>query len=116
MFSVLMILLRILTFLFFSSIVHRHRLSFPTRRSSDLGYGTPMLREPSVLTFVAGDPATCTRLGVASALRLIRYECRCNTDRKSTRLNSSHVSNSYAVCCLKITICAFVRRSSLSPP
>src|SRR5699024_11369940 len=28
-------------------------------------------------------------------------DCRCFTDRKSTRLNSSHVSSSYAVFCLK---------------
>src|SRR5438876_7098518 len=28
------------------------------------------------------------------------------TDRKSTRLNSSHPSNSYAVFCLKIKICS----------
>src|SRR5204863_8216677 len=27
--------------------------------------------------------------------------CRCTTDRKSTRLNSSHVEISYAVFCLK---------------
>src|SRR5207249_10882160 len=30
-----------------------------------------------------------------------RRECDCRKDRKSTRLNSSHVSISYAVFCLK---------------
>src|SRR5437773_12119955 len=33
-------------------------------------------------------------------LRMIRVDYR-NGDRKSTRLNSSHITISYAVCCLK---------------
>src|SRR5437667_6810310 len=37
-----------------------------------------------------------------SKLRLKSHECRQNaTDRKSTRLNSSHITISYAVFCLK---------------
>src|SRR5699024_12546796 len=32
---------------------------------------------------------------------LLKLPCKGNTDRKSTRLNSSHVSISYAVFCLK---------------
>src|SRR5690606_40977159 len=31
----------------------------------------------------------------------IKYHGRCHIDRKSTRLNSSHVKTSYAVFCLK---------------
>src|SRR5690349_24936443 len=34
-------------------------------------------------------------------LHCFRCICRCSTDRKSTRLNSSHVEISYAVFCLK---------------
>src|SRR5690625_7026803 len=30
-----------------------------------------------------------------------RYDAKCRIDRKSTRLNSSHVANSYAVFCSK---------------
>src|SRR5579862_10008642 len=38
---------------------------------------------------------------VAATSRLWPYGCRNHTDRKSTRLNSSHSSISYAVFCLK---------------
>src|SRR5690606_41647485 len=59
--------------------------SFPTRRSSDL---TAAGRSG----FISGERHAKTR---AHALR------RVNPDRKSTRLNSSHVKISYAVFCLK---------------
>src|SRR5207245_10814731 len=83
-------------YLFASSGAHPLDLhSFPTRRSSDLVAAClPMSRE-------RGDGRRCSRgsraarkssqLGVRSASR----------DRKSTRLNSSHGSSSYAVFCLK---------------
>src|SRR5205814_6131944 len=61
---------------------HRALHSFPTRRSSDLD-PSPVPRPPS--------PAP---RGVPLGLP----QC---TDRKSTRLNSSHLGISYAVCCLK---------------
>src|SRR5699024_12517104 len=57
--------------------------SFPTRRSSDLGKGRS--------GFVANSFAM--RLN-----QLGKFDLK---DRKSTRLNSSHVSISYAVFCLK---------------
>src|SRR5699024_12000613 len=87
-----------LSFLF--SLHPRYPHSFPTRRSSDL------LRIPA---FVVGpapsrDPATTAGVRELSgafedvcARRLIPYV----EDRKSTRLNSRHVSISYAVFCLK---------------
>src|SRR5207253_8987603 len=89
--------------------------SFPTRRSSDLH---PVLDDPSL-------PAAredVTRLVLCSGklyYELIAHESREtldqvaigrvellypfaeNEDRKSTRLNSSHVAISYAVFCLK---------------
>src|SRR5690625_5414108 len=60
--------------------------SFPTRRSSDL-HGDR--RRPAA---GAGDqPEAAGHVLAAGAVR----------DRKSTRLNSSHVASSYAVFCLK---------------
>src|SRR5690242_6880386 len=40
-------------------------------------------------------------LGIASYFLLVRHIMRGSIDRKSTRLNSSHMSISYAVFCLK---------------
>src|SRR5690606_41670213 len=86
-------------FFFYCSGVHRDLHSFPTRRSSDLvaagadlpearGHHHPRLHRralgPALL------PAAQARRDRARQL-----------DRKSTRLNSSHVKISYAVFCLK---------------
>src|SRR5699024_12843663 len=73
--------------------------SFPTRRSSDLA--GPALRHRlghfAVKTGVQGG-ARRLRAGAAPLPPAHPEEHR---DRKSTRLNSSHVSISYAVFCLK---------------
>src|SRR5699024_11722389 len=79
--------------------------SFPTRRSSDLDMrgGAALLRHlPLDVPDAVGDglgvqdhPAAAP-VGVVVGL-LLAVE----GDRKSTRLNSSHVSISYAVFCLK---------------
>src|SRR5690348_17837550 len=72
---------------------HRPPHSFPTRRSSDLW---------SAATYDAAS-------GMAARQRRAGPQpCR---DRKSTRLNSSHPSTSYAVFCLKkkIDFESFVR-------
>src|SRR5207249_11612528 len=74
------------SFFFYCSGPPRDLHSFPTRRSSDL--------EP-VSAVGSGD---CFLAGYVAA----RYEGGTpGRDRKSTRLNSSHVSISYAVFCLK---------------
>src|SRR5207249_12056531 len=98
---------------------HPHLRSFPTRRSSDLD------RERDILTFTAlaglGSTAVSATIGVTSlslggAASWERFGAIWLTwwlgdaagalvvapvlDRKSTRLNSSHVSISYAVFCL----------------
>src|SRR5690349_22112305 len=77
--------------------------SFPSRRSSDLPTSGEVLLDGEPITtyavgalrrrvgFVFQRPAMFTGT-VADNLRI---------DRKSTRLNSSHVENSYAVFCLK---------------
>src|SRR5207245_10520515 len=95
---------------------HPHLHSFPTRRSSDLNDGRSnasptalaphtdpsgaMRRWTSIVPFfnVAGSPAAAGRLKQYAA-RAAREEIE--ADRKSTRLNSSHGSISYAVFCLK---------------
>src|SRR5699024_12138131 len=88
----------------------RYLYSFPTRRSSDL--------HGSVLVF--GQPNEDLVLGQADAVLLAQLLVQLRAqqlgtaevaaarslvhgrqDRKSTRLNSSHVSISYAVFCLK---------------
>src|SRR5438477_6790600 len=77
---------------------HRHLNSFPTRRSSDLheysnrGAGGFNLAERGVAAGRQKHTPTLSH-------RLLRASNW--TDRKSTRLNSSHMSSSYAVCCLK---------------
>src|SRR5690625_5362679 len=72
------------------------QLTFPTRRSSDLqrgtGLSTPVNRH------------TLAQQGAPSAqARYLRHFRAPDivADRKSTRLNSSHVAISYAVFCLK---------------
>src|SRR5207249_2835639 len=98
---------------------HRDLHSFPTRRSSDLfrqfslRFGQPALREkgfpPEAATL---DDVTARfrslgggQTGVGERQRLLRVaagqpQLTQARDRKSTRLNSSHVSISYAVFCL----------------
>src|SRR5699024_12441758 len=87
-------------FFFYSYCHHRALHSFPTRRSSDL------------------------LVGIAFILRLIlkmvlskMQNLMEKVDRKSTRLNSSHVSISYAVFCLKKKkqVCVYTLSSENSP-
>src|SRR5699024_12608037 len=80
------------------SLEHVDLHSFPTRRSSDLIF----YFERRIILFnrmkedinmiLELDPAAKSKFEV-----FFTY----SGDRKSTRLNSSHVSNSYAVFCLK---------------
>src|SRR5439155_23498287 len=79
-------LARVQSAIFFYWSGHPRALhSFPTRRSSDL--------------FVVLDVADASQVDAALAVRLCdRHR---GVDRKSTRLNSSHVAISYAVFCLK---------------
>src|SRR5207249_12189601 len=76
--------------------------SFPTRRSSDLG----LLRVASglliALMVVLGAGVLIDLQRSAALTALMQSQAIQNLDRKSTRLNSSHVSSSYAVFCLQI--------------
>src|SRR5205085_12449268 len=99
--------------LFHSYADHRYLHSFPTRRSSDLPQAAR--RDDDALS--ADDTATrrrpCTRPlpircplpttpGCAwTARRTWSSSTLPSSDRKSTRLNSSHSQISYAVFCLK---------------
>src|SRR5207245_9222036 len=80
--------------------------SFPTRRSSDLviGYVVPF-GIPEVVrhinAFTLGAQATHPGAKVKLVWTNAWYSPPKETDRKSTRLNSSHGSISYAVFCLK---------------
>src|SRR5207253_6613458 len=92
--------------------------SFPTRRSSDLQFGEhffpfEIARIRSAHERRSSFDLACKQelWGRTQSLRTISRQlcsnfpflfCSCETvDRKSTRLNSSHVAISYAVFCLK---------------
>src|SRR5699024_12554705 len=89
---------------------HRHLHSFPTRRSSDLTLHPRLVLSDEEQEADDADDAENGGGGLtaqeAEQLReLMRdtviYGTLSSIDRKSTRLNSSHVSISYAVFCLK---------------
>src|SRR5690625_7126066 len=89
----------LLIFLITSSyVVHQDPLSFPTRRSSDLYCRNSFLaRTPE-----SGVSGYGHRRQRRSCCRLWQIPSGdSDQDRKSTRLNSSHVAISYAVFCLK---------------
>src|SRR5690349_24390991 len=73
--------------------------SFPTRRSSDLGPGMLAALCVAFLVNMTAFPLTNGLLPFIA--REIFHTDQAGLDRKSTRLNSSHVEISYAVFCLK---------------
>src|SRR5439155_7328289 len=101
-------LMQLIVFSLHSSGPHRHLRSFPTRRSSDLdhrarraggAYGSVRLGQDDVDESVRVSGSADIRpllVGRPGSLGTLRRR-----DRKSTRLNSSHVAISYAVLCLK---------------
>src|SRR5690606_41284338 len=85
--------------------------SFPTRRSSDLGH-LPEDLLAALAAQVEGDgflvaaehlppQPDAVALRAVAAHRVAARMLDLDQDRKSTRLNSSHVKISYAVFCLK---------------
>src|SRR5699024_11705321 len=94
---------------------HCDRFSFPTRRSSDLSTFDGHLEQletvienPEIDLYVRGAVLEVyeklSKDGLVSREEFIEYLRKLlkhQKDRKSTRLNSSHVSISYAVFCLK---------------
>src|SRR5690606_39888713 len=91
------------SFFFYSYALRRSLPSFPTRRSSDL------IAESAVFFSSGGAKASKFLIPQPSQKSFNRSPSRKNCrpylrasiDRKSTRLNSSHVKISYAVFCLK---------------
>src|SRR5437867_8633579 len=81
-----------LFFFFYCSGHHRALHSFPTRRSSDL---------PAIARFDASSGGELSVAGPLVPDRLGLGLAGGREDRKSTRLNSSHRTISYAVFCLK---------------
>src|SRR5690606_41130594 len=106
-------------FSFASSAAHRHLHSFPTRRSSDLGADRRRPEAPLLIPdheLFGGKNAerfpdrACAHVEFSSQRVDMDARSRrqgpgkyhlADLDRKSTRLNSSHVKISYAVFCLK---------------
>src|SRR5205814_9791365 len=96
----------------YSFVYLRDLHSFPTRRSSDLKMASAKISSRDFLM-----PISLRRLSKCALIKLnfARADCfrisgspnsstfhlRTSGDRKSTRLNSSHLGISYAVFCLK---------------
>src|SRR5438045_4415824 len=100
-----MLCLSSLLFFFSFSRSLRDPHSFPTRRSSDLYSPHNMRRIASAVRGAtlnsSGLPLRRGDADVQLAQLLGRHLARRTQDRKSTRLNSSHLGISYAVFCLK---------------
>src|SRR5439155_10534339 len=96
-------------FSFYCSPPSLHVHSFPTRRSSDLVIwrlavilGLYAAAFPLVANFaIDREPSEIVRAWWPVLPLLARTISEGSRDRKSTRLNSSHVAISYAVFCLK---------------
>src|SRR5699024_12854146 len=82
------------------SATHQHLHSFPTRRSSDLtGEHPGVFKNKNDVT--GRNQSYYRRDHFSDLLKEQQDVNHTLIDRKSTRLNSSHVSISYAVFCLK---------------
>src|SRR5207249_12134470 len=88
-------------FSFHSAVAHRALHSFPTRRSSDLLRSAVDDHVGRLREIFEGTGRLDARLLELRGHVRVRGVQRISLDRKSTRLNSSHVSISYAVFCLK---------------
>src|SRR5438552_2982770 len=82
-------------FFFCSRDLHKVLHSFPTRRSSDLCF---IVRTWHISLFPPSHQSLPTNSPALIASRTLSAS---DSDRKSTRLNSSHQISSYAVFCLK---------------
>src|SRR5204862_2487658 len=101
--------LRLIIPFFFESALHHLDLhSFPTRRSYDLLRMTRMYdMDTHSLIFIPNKMLTSVKIinitkpTIDLKVKMDDLDARQHLDRKSTRLNSSHVEISYAVFCLK---------------
>src|SRR5207253_10685127 len=100
-----------ISFSFYSYDHHRDLHSFPTRRSSDLTVARTLTvtsitpDTPFTPSEICVAPSSCTSLAPLPGPQSLSVNPTTRIDftrdRKSTRLNSSHVAISYAVFCLK---------------
>src|SRR5690606_41749522 len=95
-------------FFFSCSVDHRDLHSFPTRRSSDLFSAVQLTRLTKLMNFKLQMLVALPSLIISGIVGLTFayldygvWSLVYMADRKSTRLNSSHVKISYAVFCLK---------------
>src|SRR5699024_12704907 len=92
-------------FFFDSCSDHPDLHSFPARRSSDLAWIRPHANLIFIggfnIPFVVCIPITNVAESADVMKNVLIKTIASTVDRKSTRLNSSHVSISYAVFCLK---------------
>src|SRR5207249_12331371 len=98
------VLIVVFFFSFLLFCAHRYLHSFPTRRSSDLYFWPESFRVNDLalgLKERGHAVAVLTGLPNYPTGRFFPGYGFFTPDRKSTRLNSSHVSISYAVFCLK---------------
>src|SRR5699024_12587467 len=92
-----------------TSLYHRYLPSFPTRRSSDLDLLFQALSQNGQNRFMVGDvKQSIYSFRQAMPHIFLGYRENMGQDRKSTRLNSSHVSTSYAVSCLNNKNCVMI--------
>src|SRR5687768_18569543 len=86
-----------------SYAAHPDLHSFPTRRSSDLGASVSTLTEVASDDDEGGFLTSAVQFNASAntAYHIAVDGLAAQTDRKSTRLNSSHGYISYAVFCLK---------------
>src|SRR5436309_12513333 len=84
---------------------HRHLHSFPTRRSTDLHRPSGRGQLTFTVALSGSLAAAPIQRGETVSFGCLMYRGRGaiheGSDRKSTRLNSSHVKITYAVFCLK---------------
>src|SRR5262245_63071029 len=88
------------------SAPHRAPPPFPTRRSSDLAFTSSESPSTFACSVDGGAFASCTSPATFNGLSEATHTFAVRAtdqagDRKSTRLNSSHLGISYAVFCLK---------------
>src|SRR5690606_41389143 len=95
---------------FYASATPPYLHSFPTRRSSDLieSLILKLQKKNHTSSIIISHDMNCVKNTADVVVLLLEGKCyiegtyeELDQDRKSTRLNSSHVKISYAVFCLK---------------
>src|SRR3712207_7086592 len=84
----------------FRSYIDKHPFALSRGEKQRLTIACGMMKQAKV--FIYDEPTSgCDKDSMLSIAKLIEEQLKNGTDRKSTRLNSSHANISYAVFCLK---------------